>query len=351
MPAAILLQWNRGKENYVNFYRFYAFHYATKRKECSMMLPLLKRSGKSPAHTKISYGKAAFGKVVFLPTEELAPNPMQPRRQFDENALQALAESIRQHGMLQPITVREAEPIPFPENIRSASFEIIAGERRWRAARIAGLEKVPCVIRRADRKESAELALIENLQRRDLGFFEEAEAIRTLLLMTSLSQAEMAARLSLSPSALSNKLRLLRLSQEERQLIAENDLGERHARAFLKIREGSLRKRAILQAIREGLSAAETEALADRFNSEQTAFSSFEEQPADTEKNMEKKVEKREKPRQRISLIRDLRFFFNTLDRAFSMLEEAGFRTEQQKEETDSGYEIRLFVSKSANRD
>lgn len=309
------------------------------------MLPHLKRSGKSSAHAKISFGKATFGKVVFLPTDELTPNPMQPRRQFDENALQALAESIRQHGMLQPVTVREAEPIPFPENIRSASFEIIAGERRWRAARMAGLEKIPCVIRRADRKESAELALIENLQRRDLGFFEEAEAIRTLLLMTSLSQTEMAARLSLSPSALSNKLRLLRLTQEERQLIAENDLGERHARAFLRIREESLRKKAILQVIKEGLSATETEALADRFNSEQTAFSTCEE-ASETEKTAEKSG----RSRQRISLIRDLRFFFNTLDRAFSLLEEAGYRTEQQKEETDNGYEIRLFVSKTASR-
>ena len=309
------------------------------------MLSLLKRSEKSPAHAKIGVSKAAFGKVVFLPTEELAPNPMQPRRQFDENALQALSESIRQHGMLQPVTVREADPIPFPENIRSASFEIIAGERRWRAARMAGLTKIPCVIRRADRTESAELALIENLQRRDLGFFEEAEAIRTLLLMTSLSQTEMASRLSLSPSSLSNKLRLLRLTQEERQLIAENELGERHARAFLKIREESLRKKAILHVIREGLSAAETEALADRFNSDQTAFSALEE-PLEAEKAEETSG----KMRQRISLIRDLRFFFNTLDRAFSMLEEAGYRTEQQKEETDSGYEIRLFVSKTANR-
>lgn len=332
------------------------------------MFPLLKRSEKRPAHVKIDPGKAAFGKVVFLPTEELAPNPMQPRRQFDEAALQALAESIRRHGMLQPVTVREAEPKPFPENIRSASFEIIAGERRWRAARMAGLERIPCVIRRADRKESAELALIENLQRRDLGFFEEAEAIRTLLLMSSLSQAEMAARLSISPSSLSNKLRLLRLTEDERRLIAENDLGERHARAFLKLREGALRKKAILQAIEEGLSAAETEALVDKltnefvmnglFTGEQTDLSDPSEELSEAtetaaeaaEKRAEKRAEKGGKTRQRISIIRDLRFFFNTLDRAFSMLEEAGFRTEQQKEETDSGYEIRLFVSKTASK-
>lgn len=315
------------------------------------MLPLLKRSEKAPAHAKAVFGKAAFGKVVFgklvfLPTDELAPNPMQPRRQFDETALQALAESIRQHGMLQPVTVRVAEPKPYPENIRGASFEIIAGERRWRAARMVGLEKIPCVVRRADRQESAELALIENLQRRDLGFFEEAEAIRTLLLMTSLSQAEMAARLSLSPSALSNKLRLLRLTQNERQLITENELGERHARAFLRIRDESLRRKAILLTITDGLSAAETEALVERFNSEQTAFSDPQSAPEETEQPAESGTNRR----QRISLIRDIRFFFNTLDRALSLLEEAGYRAEQKKTETDGGYEIRLFVSKTAEK-
>ena len=310
------------------------------------MLPLMKRPAKAPAHEKIVFGKSAFGKVVFLPTDELAPNPMQPRRQFDENALQALSESIRRHGILQPVTVREAEPKPYPENIRGASFEIIAGERRWRAARMAGLEKIPCVIRRADRQESAELALIENLQRRDLGFFEEAEAIRTLLLMTSLSQAEMASRLSISSSALSNKLRLLRLTQNERQLIMENDLGERHARAFLRIRDESLRKKAILIAISDGLSAAETESLADRFNSEQTAFSDEKGEPKE---EMQQEVPNT-KRRQRISLIRDIRFFFNTVDRALSLLEEAGYRAEQKKQETENGYEIRLFVSKTAEK-
>lgn len=310
------------------------------------MLPLLKRPEKAHAHAKVNFGRNAFGKVVFLPTDELAPNPMQPRRQFDETALQSLAESIRQHGMLQPVTVREADSRPYPENIRGASFEIIAGERRWRAARMAGLEKIPCVIRRADRRESAELALIENLQRRDLGFFEEAEAIRTLLLMTSLSQAEMAARLSLSPSALSNKLRLLRLTQSERQLIAENELGERHARAFLKVRDESLRKKAILQTITDGLSAAETEALADRLNSEQTSFS----EPEQEAPAPEQTVKHPPKRRQRISLIRDVRFFFNTLDRALSLLEEAGYCAEQQKQETETGYEIRLFIQKSAEK-
>lgn len=307
------------------------------------MLPLLRKPESAGAHAKNA--KARFGKVVFLPTDELEPNPMQPRRAFDEAALEALAESIRLHGMLQPVTVREAESKPFPENIRGASFEIVAGERRWRAARMAGLERIPCVIRSVDRKESAELALVENLQRRDLGFFEEAEAIRTLLLMTSLPQAELASRLSISPSALSNKLRLLRLTQEERQLIAENGLGERHARAFLKIADESLRRKAILQVINEGLSAAETELLADQFNHGQPDAQTEPSEPIEqTEKDTNGKR------RTRVALIRDVRFFFNTLDRALSLLDEAGFQTVQQKQETENGFEIRLFVPKQVQK-
>lgn len=187
--------------------------------------------------------------------------------------------------------------------------------------------------------------------------------------MTSLSQADMAAKLALSPSALSNKLRLLRLGSAERRLIEQNDLGERHARAFLKIRDEALRKKAILQVITDGLSAAETEQLADRLNTRQTAFG--EEEPAEvsqlpdqqtalgekehakpnactTEKTPARADPK--KPRQRICLIRDVRFFFNTLDRALSLLEEAGFSAGQNRTETEEGYEVRLFIPKSASK-
>lgn len=283
-------------------------------------------------------------KIVYLPIEELAPNPMQPRRDFDEAALDALSESIRQFGVLQPITVRQGDPEPYPNNLCGPSFEIIAGERRWRAAGMAGLEKVPCLIRKATRQESAELALIENLQRRDLGFFEEAEAIRTLLLVSSDSQVQMAAKLSLSPSALSNKLRLLKLTASERRLIEQNDLSERHARAFLRIRDENMRKKAILQVITDGLSASETEELADRFNSRQTAFGELATEPS----KQDSLTDKPEKRRQRICVIRDVRFFFNTLDRAMALLSEAGFPAGQERTETENGYEVKLFIPKTA---
>ena len=287
----------------------------------------------------ISFRKRAGEKIVLLAAEELMPNPMQPRRQFDASSLQTLAESIRMHGILQPVVVRPADPMPYPDNIRGASFEIIAGERRWRAAILAGCEKIPCVIREADRGESAELALVENIQRSDLGPFEEAEAIRNLLLMTSMTQVELSAKLSLSPSALSNKLRLLKLSDGDRRLISEYGMGERHARAFLKLADPEQRRTAILRAGKDGLSASETERLVELF---------CEEQAAEKESFGQQKKEARseESPR-RIAVIRDVRFFFNTIDRATALLREAGFSTEDARSETDEGYEIRIFVPKA----
>lgn len=274
-------------------------------------------------------------KIHLLSVEELAPNGMQPRKMFSEEGLLALSESIKLHGFLQPITVRRADPSPFPEGITAPTFEIIAGERRWRAAKLAGLEKVPCVIREVDKEESAYLALIENIQRKDLGFFEEAEALRNLLLMTDYSQGELAEKLSISPSALSNKLRLLSLPGNQREMILKAGLGERHARAFLKIRDDAARQKAIRKAAEEGLTAKATEALADSVAGAVTAF---------TEE--EKAVEKAPPKKHRVCLIKDLRFFFNTLERSLDLLAEAGFLVEKQQSEGDEAFEISLRIGK-----
>ena len=283
----------------------------------------------------LAFRKREEEKIVFLPIGELVPNPMQPRRQFAPDTLKELSESIRLHGVLQPIVVRPAEPMPYPDNIKGASFEIIAGERRWRAAAMAGLSKLPCVVRETDRRESAELALVENLQRSNLGPFEEAEAIRNLLLMTSMTQSELAAKLSLSPAALSNKLRLLKFSDSERRLLVEHGFGERHARAFLRIADPAKRRAAILQAAENGLNAAETEHLADIFCRNAPSPDA----PALPEPE-------KQGQRKRISLIGDMRFFFNTIDRATALLREAGFSAKDNREETDEGYEIRIYVPK-----
>lgn len=270
------------------------------------------------------------GSLIRLSLSDIEPNRKQARKEFDETALAELADSISEHGLLEPIVVRRKE---------NGYYEIIAGERRWRAAILAGCEKIPCVIREADRGESAELALVENIQRSDLGPFEEAEAIRNLLLMTSMTQVELSAKLSLSPSALSNKLRLLKLSDSDRRLISEYGMGERHARAFLKLADPEQRRTAILRAGKDGLSASETERLVELFCEEQSA-------EKESVGQQKKEARSEEAPR-RIAVIRDVRFFFNTIDRATALLREAGFSTEDARSETDEGYEIRIFVPKA----
>ena len=166
-------------------------------------------------------------RVLRLRTSEIRPNPRQPRRMFDEGALRELAASIRRHGILQPLTVRR----------RNGVWELVAGERRLRAARLAGLETVPCIEAEVDDRESALLALVENLQRQDLHYFEEAAAIAAYLRQSGSTQEEAAAQLGRSPSAVANKLRLLRLSQPCQALLLEKGLTERHARALLRLED------------------------------------------------------------------------------------------------------------------
>ena len=156
-------------------------------------------------------------KVLWLPAAGIRPNPMQPRRTFEETGLRELAESIRRHGIIQPLSVRR----------RDDGWELIAGERRLRAAKLAGLQTVPCLEMQVDKQDSAILALIENIQRRDLHYLEEAAAIAAYLRQSGSTQEEAAALLGRSPSALANKLRLLRLSPDCCRLLTEHDLTER----------------------------------------------------------------------------------------------------------------------------
>ena len=167
-------------------------------------------------------------RVLTLRVEDIRPNPHQPRQTFDDEGLRELASSIRRHGILQPLTVRSAG---------GGKWELVAGERRLRAAKLAGLEKVPCIRREADDRESALLALVENLQRRDLHYLEEAAAIAAYIRQTGITQEEAAAQLGRSPSALANKLRLLRLSPACRELLVRNALTERHARCLLRLED------------------------------------------------------------------------------------------------------------------
>jgi ParB family chromosome partitioning protein len=189
------------------------------------------------------------GRVVFLPVNAIRPNPAQPRQVFREEALDELAQSIRAHGILQPLSVRRTE----------CGYELIAGERRLRAATLAGLSEVPCILMAMDDKESGVAALVENLQRQDLDFVEEARGISALMNTMNLSQEQAARILGKSQSGIANKLRLLRHSPQVLSALRAEGLTERHARALLKLPTESMKLETIRLIGKLDMSVARTE--------------------------------------------------------------------------------------------
>ena len=189
------------------------------------------------------------GRVMFLPARAIRPNPAQPRKIFREDAMSELADSIRQHGILQPLSVRRI----------GSGYELIAGERRLRAAQIAGLTEIPCIVMTMDDRESGLAAMVENLQRQDLDFVEEARGISRLMGEWNMSQEQAARMLGKSQSAIANKLRLLRHSDAVLTALRENGLTERHGRALLKLPEEEEKLAAIDEIVRQGMSVARAE--------------------------------------------------------------------------------------------
>lgn len=192
--------------------------------------------------------------VLQIKVDEIRPNRAQPRAVFDQNSIIRLADSIRRYGILQPLTVRKADPDD------SCAYELIAGERRLRAARMLGYLTVPCIVKSADNEASAELAIIENLLREDLNMFEEAYGYKKLIENHHLTQDEVAKRMSVSQSAVANKLRLLRLGYDEQQLVLEHCLTERHARALLRVDDPLIRLKILKYVIENKLNVSSTEA-------------------------------------------------------------------------------------------
>lgn len=189
------------------------------------------------------------GRVVFVPVGAVKPNPAQPRRVFRPEKLEELANSIRRHGILQPLSVRRI----------GTEYELIAGERRLRAAQLAGLTDVPCILMTMDDKESGMAALLENLQREDLDYIEEARGICRLMDQWGMSQEQAAAALGKSQSAVSNKLRLLRHSDPVLNALREGNLTERHARALLRLPTEEDKLRVIAAVVRQDMSVSRTE--------------------------------------------------------------------------------------------
>lgn len=254
------------------------------------------------------------GQVELIPTEDILPNPQQPRKSFDKLKLLELSQSIAENGILQPliITVQEGRPI------------LLSGERRLRAAKMAGLKTVPCVRTEAEGMRQALLALIENLQREDMNCFETAEGIERLIHTYGLTQEEAALRLGYSQSAVANKLRLLRLPAEERRLITEGGLSERHARCLLRLQKPEERRFAIAEILRKSLTVAQSEALVEKMLTGKVAR------------------HRRVKP-----LIRDVRVFFNTLDHAVETMRRGGVTAEATRRETETHIECIVRIPKA----
>ncbi len=244
------------------------------------------------------------GEVMEIPIADILPNPDQPRRQFDRVKLLELAESIAENGILQPliVTIKHDRPV------------LIAGERRLRAAKIAGYTTVPCVRAEAEGMRQALLAMVENLQREDMNCFDTAEGIYQLIHTYGLTQEEAALRLGYSQSAVANKLRLLRLSPEERRLITEGGLTERHARALLRLGKSEERRFALAEILKKSMTVAQTDAF--------------------IEKMLAGKVPRH---RREVPLIRDVRVFFNTVEHAIETMRRGGVKAESKKYERE-GY-------------
>ena len=254
-------------------------------------------------------------RVQYISLSQLSPNPQQPRRSFDEAALGELADSIRAYGILQPLTVRRS----------GGGYQLVAGERRMRAARMAGLREVPCLIAQVDEQDAGMLALIENLQRRDLDCFEEAAAIARLISRYGLSQEQAAEKLGKSQSAVANKLRLLRLGEPVRQQLRQAGLTERHARALLRLPEDQARLDALAVITARSLNVAQTESYIERLLTQT--------RPAPP-------------PCRATYIIKDVRLFLNSIDRSFQLMRQSGVNADLGRRDTDSEILLTIRIPK-----
>ncbi len=301
-----------------------------------------------------------------IPIQSIIPNRAQPRSTFNQNAISRLADSIRRYGILQPLTVRKVLlPNAGKENSGRPSvvYELVAGERRLRAAKLAELEQVPCIIINTDDATSAELAIVENLLRENLNMFEQAEAFDRLIREFHLTQEEAARRVSMSQSAVANKLRILRLSPEEREKILSAGLGERHARALLKLSDVTLRGEALEHILAHKLNVSATEAYIERVCVDFARLQQRKEQELLRQKAIE--ASKAAQEEQELQLpeeiqnviegrrtrfkgsIKDMQVFYNSIRNALNILHTAGVEGQIDKEEGENRVVLTITLSKA----
>ena len=252
------------------------------------------------------------GQVLLIPNDQIYPNPNQPRQVFDQEELVNLAISIRMNGILQPITVRQTDK----------GYELVSGERRLRASRLAGLVSIPCIVVDVNNMKSAVFALIENLQRQNLNYFEEAIAIERLMNEYGLSQEDAARRLGKAPSTVSNKLRLLSLPEKARICLMENGLTERHARALLKLDKDEVME-VLNKIIERKLNVTQTEEL------------------------IEEMLNKKDSPkRQTKRMFSDVKIFLNTINSAVDTMKKSGIGADIKREDTGESYIYKIEIPK-----
>ena len=248
--------------------------------------------------------KTLVGKVMELPLDRIVPSPYQPRQNFDEDSLEELKESIRANGLITPITVRQVD----------GRYEIIAGERRYRACRGLGMEKMPCYILSPDEAEAAQMALVENIQRENLSAVEEAQAYVQIMRQAHLSQEQLAAQIGRSQSSVANKIRLLSLPEEVQDGIRDQKVTERHARALLKLPENE-QKQAYEEVVKCGYTVRETEAYVDQMISREA-------QPPKTHKRQKTK-----------GFARNIQIGINSIAQCVKMIQKMGMNPTMETED------------------
>ena len=253
-----------------------------------------------------------INRVVLLDVDDILPNPAQPRQSFQEEDLAGLAASIRENGVLQPITVRKNP---------GREYELVSGERRLRAAKEAGLRQIPAVVIDTTARQSAIYAILENIQRQDLSVFEEARALRCLITEWGVTQEEAAQKLGKAQSTIANKLRLLALTDAEQQLIVKSGLTERHARALLKVPTPEKRMETLKYAIRSHLNVSQLEAYIAR----------SEKAPPPP-------------PKRRVLVVKDVRVFLNTINKAIDTMISAGIPAEATRREENGCIEYLVKI-------
>lgn len=258
--------------------------------------------------------KNVQSEIKYIPIADIKPNPYQPRRDFNKKALEELSQSIKSYGVIQPISVRK---------IKDNSYELIAGERRLRASQLAELDKIPAIVVEYRDKDSALIALMENLQREDLNFIEEAEGYHNLIVDHGFTQQEIAEKIGKNQSTIANKLRLLKLPEDIKRDLIEHNLTERHGRALLKLTDDDLRRKVLDKVIKNELNVKKTEALVDGILYDLT--------------KRDEKVSK-----QNIKSLINIRIYLNTIKKAYSAIKDTGVKAEYK--EVDKGDHVEVVV-------